>query len=282
MGCAVQRAPEVARPDPDAPPRHERPRHEEGGDHDRADRERERRRLPRRAQPGALAVGRPGLHPADGRDERPRRQLVLRHGVVPEGLRADRRDRPRRSNVTAKLQGARPAAVQRAGARSRTRSRACASSGARSRTTSTTSRTGPATRTSTSAAPTSTRRRRVRRRGRSSPRSTGSSAAHRKPFAAPEWGLYGVDDPQFVQDMCTFLKTHHGRERGVLREPAGLDLRSREQAEEPRDVPELHHAARGAAAVVGGRRRGLREGRRAVARPGRRRRRTSRSRSPRS
>jgi hypothetical protein len=32
--------------------------------------------------------------------------------------------------------------------------------------------------------------------------------AHGKPFAAPEWGLYGIDYPQFVQDMCTFLKTH--------------------------------------------------------------------------
>jgi hypothetical protein len=32
--------------------------------------------------------------------------------------------------------------------------------------------------------------------------------AHHKPFAVPEWGLYGIDDPKFVHDMCTFLKTH--------------------------------------------------------------------------
>lgn len=32
--------------------------------------------------------------------------------------------------------------------------------------------------------------------------------AHHKPFAVPEWGLYGVDVPQFVEDMCTFLKQH--------------------------------------------------------------------------
>ncbi|HEY2327158.1 MAG TPA: hypothetical protein VGH52_06710 [Gaiellaceae bacterium] len=29
-----------------------------------------------------------------------------------------------------------------------------------------------------------------------------------KPFAAPEWGMYTIDDPVFVQTMCTFLKTH--------------------------------------------------------------------------
>lgn len=34
------------------------------------------------------------------------------------------------------------------------------------------------------------------------------SIAHGKPFSVPEWGLFGVDVPQFVQDMCTFLKTH--------------------------------------------------------------------------
>jgi PKD repeat protein len=34
------------------------------------------------------------------------------------------------------------------------------------------------------------------------------SKAHGKPFAVPEWGLFGVDDPQFVQDMCDFLKSH--------------------------------------------------------------------------
>jgi hypothetical protein len=32
--------------------------------------------------------------------------------------------------------------------------------------------------------------------------------AHGKPFAVPEWGLFGVDDPTFVQHMCDFLKSH--------------------------------------------------------------------------
>jgi hypothetical protein len=31
---------------------------------------------------------------------------------------------------------------------------------------------------------------------------------NRKPFAAPEWGLYGIDDPVFVSTMCDFLKQH--------------------------------------------------------------------------
>jgi PKD repeat protein len=34
------------------------------------------------------------------------------------------------------------------------------------------------------------------------------SKAHGKPFAVPEWGLFGVDDPPFVQHMCDFLKSH--------------------------------------------------------------------------
>jgi hypothetical protein len=34
------------------------------------------------------------------------------------------------------------------------------------------------------------------------------SIVHGKPFAVPEWGLFGVDDEKFVQHMCTFLKTH--------------------------------------------------------------------------
>lgn len=29
-----------------------------------------------------------------------------------------------------------------------------------------------------------------------------------RPFAVPEWGMYTVDDPVFVQTMCTFLKAH--------------------------------------------------------------------------
>lgn len=35
-----------------------------------------------------------------------------------------------------------------------------------------------------------------------------ASIAHGKPFAVPEWGLYGIDDDKFVQHMCDFLKSH--------------------------------------------------------------------------
>jgi len=38
-----------------------------------------------------------------------------------------------------------------------------------------------------------------------------SSRSHQKPFSVPEWGLQ-VDDPAFVQHMCTFLKTHPATE----------------------------------------------------------------------
>lgn len=30
----------------------------------------------------------------------------------------------------------------------------------------------------------------------------------RKPYALPEWGLEGIDDPSFVERICAFLKTH--------------------------------------------------------------------------
>lgn len=29
-----------------------------------------------------------------------------------------------------------------------------------------------------------------------------------KPFAFPEWGLWGIDDPKFVEQMAMFVKTH--------------------------------------------------------------------------
>ena len=38
------------------------------------------------------------------------------------------------------------------------------------------------------------------------------SRSHKKPFSVPEWGLSQVDDPAFVQHMCTFLKTHTATE----------------------------------------------------------------------
>ena len=33
-------------------------------------------------------------------------------------------------------------------------------------------------------------------------------AAHNKPFAIAEWGLWGIDDPAFVERMATFVRTH--------------------------------------------------------------------------
>ena len=39
-----------------------------------------------------------------------------------------------------------------------------------------------------------------------------SGQSHGKPFSIPEWGLTGVDDPAFVQDMCDFLKSHPATE----------------------------------------------------------------------
>lgn len=38
-------------------------------------------------------------------------------------------------------------------------------------------------------------------------------AAHpSKPFAFPEWGLWGIDDPQFVRDMAQFVRGHRRTE----------------------------------------------------------------------
>ncbi|HEV2591782.1 MAG TPA: hypothetical protein VGU02_07795, partial [Gaiellaceae bacterium] len=36
----------------------------------------------------------------------------------------------------------------------------------------------------------------------------GFAHEHRKPFSVPEWGLFGIDDKDFVPTMCTFLKSH--------------------------------------------------------------------------
>jgi hypothetical protein len=34
-------------------------------------------------------------------------------------------------------------------------------------------------------------------------------AAHpRKPYAIPEWGLWGLDAPGFIADMARFVRTH--------------------------------------------------------------------------
>jgi PKD repeat protein len=54
--------------------------------------------------------------------------------------------------------------------------------------------------------------------------------SHRKPFSVPEWGLSQIDDPAFVQHMCTFLKTHDATELAVFYEshPASIyDLESK-------------------------------------------------------
>ena len=54
--------------------------------------------------------------------------------------------------------------------------------------------------------------------------------SHRKPFSVPEWGLSQVDDPAFVQHMCTFLKTHGATEVAVFyesRPPSTYDLGSK-------------------------------------------------------
>jgi hypothetical protein len=32
--------------------------------------------------------------------------------------------------------------------------------------------------------------------------------AHHKPFSIPEWGLFSLDDPAFMERMCAFLKAH--------------------------------------------------------------------------
>jgi PKD repeat protein len=42
--------------------------------------------------------------------------------------------------------------------------------------------------------------------------------SHGKPFSVPEWGLSEVDDPAFVQHMCTFLKTHGPTEVAIFYE----------------------------------------------------------------
>ena len=45
-----------------------------------------------------------------------------------------------------------------------------------------------------------------------------SGRNHGKPFSIPEWGLTGVDDPGFVQDMCDFLKSHAATESALFYE----------------------------------------------------------------
>jgi hypothetical protein len=34
------------------------------------------------------------------------------------------------------------------------------------------------------------------------------SAHPSKPYAFPEWGLWGIDDPAFIRSMAKFVRTH--------------------------------------------------------------------------
>jgi hypothetical protein len=58
--------------------------------------------------------------------------------------------------------------------------------------------------------------------------------AHGKPFSVPEWGLSAVDDPAFVQHMCTFLRTHGATEMATFYESrpgSSFDLGSKPKSQ---------------------------------------------------
>ncbi|MGH2971607.1 MAG: hypothetical protein ACRDLE_05670 [Gaiellaceae bacterium] len=48
-----------------------------------------------------------------------------------------------------------------------------------------------------------------------------ASVVHGKPFAIPEWGLFGLDDDKFVQHMCSFLTSHTVEEAGFYESKVG-------------------------------------------------------------
>ena len=50
------------------------------------------------------------------------------------------------------------------------------------------------------------------------------SRSHHKPFSVPEWGLFQIDDPAFVQHMCTFLKTHGATEMAAFYESRAASI----------------------------------------------------------
>jgi hypothetical protein len=58
-----------------------------------------------------------------------------------------------------------------------------------------------------------------------------AAAKRKKPFSVPEWGLFGIDDPDFVRHMCRFLQTGHPatEEAGFYSSKAGsiFDLESK-------------------------------------------------------
>ena len=72
-------------------------------------------------------------------------------------------------------------------------------------------------------------------------------AAHPgKPFAFPEWGLWGIDDPLFVRRMAQFVRLPRAHEADrVLQGEGRLDLRPRVEATLARRLQALHRAARG-------------------------------------
>ena len=79
-------------------------------------------------------------------------------------------------------------------------------------------------------------------------------ASHpRKPFAIGEWGLWGIDDPAYVERMATFVRSHAaGRAPRLLLEQAGLDLGPREQAAKPRRLSTSDLTARSLTGVPTG------------------------------
>ena len=67
----------------------------------------------------------------------------------------------------------------------------------------------------------------------------------RKPYAIAEWGLWGIDDPSFVEKMAHVREDPSAhRVPRVLQQQARLALGSRVEASQPRRVPQAHHAAR--------------------------------------
>lgn len=70
-----------------------------------------------------------------------------------------------------------------------------------------------------------------------------AAVAHHKPFAIPEFGLIGVDDPAFVEHACRFLKSHQVREasfyEGSPGGPFDLATKPRSRAAYRSCVPQL-------------------------------------------
>jgi hypothetical protein len=48
-----------------------------------------------------------------------------------------------------------------------------------------------------------------------------ASVVHGRPFAVPEWGLFGIDDDTFVKHMCDFLTSHTTEEAGFYESKVG-------------------------------------------------------------